>query len=641
MPAGPITSEQVDPFAAASSARPGGGRVIRWSSSFGLPLLGKELIEQSARKRTYVIRVVYATLLFVTAYLIFHDTLQTGTTSPLAVLGSGREMFVSLVGLQFAGIYCFMPAMTCGVLTQEKERASLQLLFLTRLGPWTILFEKLLGRLVPMLGFLLLSLPLLAFAYSLGGISLEYVLAGVWMLVLAMIQMGTLALLCSAFFRTTVGAFIWSYLLAMAMFFGPGIAWLLIWFVTGIGSDDFVHAWGGDEMSWVPLATFPWFGPAATYIPMLNGGIAWRPLAVHSVLVLGTSSVYLVLARVFLIRRAFMAPGNAVLRIFKLVDRTFVRLNDNPLTRGFEFAGDAPPLPGEAPVAWRETAKRSLGKTRYLLRVFLAIEAPVAFLCLMFASLGADSQGEPLSLLLFLVWIVAVLIIAAQAANLIAGERSHQTLDVLCVSPLAGREIIQQKFQAVRRLMVVLMVPFLTVFFFVCAMRWRIPSSYYGLSRMREFDLPLYAVCSLLSVSIYLPMVAWLSFLIGLKVRTQARAIGGAMAAIVAWCVVPLVFVVMPLGNLLQGWGMRQDVTRWASLLSPAMIIPYNEFEWLREFTDFAWPAVILNFAVYATILIVIRWLCMRNADRWLGRSESTWKSTRTGIRRLVAHLTE
>src|SRR5579859_7819642 len=94
--------------------------------SLGLPLLGKELIEQAARKRTYGVRVLYASLLFLSAYLLFYETLRIGTASPLAVLGRGRAMFTTLVALQFSGIYFFMPAMTCSVLTQEKERASLQ-----------------------------------------------------------------------------------------------------------------------------------------------------------------------------------------------------------------------------------------------------------------------------------------------------------------------------------------------------------------------------------------------------------------------------------------------------------------------------------------------------------------------------------
>src|SRR6516165_1013319 len=200
---------------------------MRLSRAFGLPLLAKELLEQSARRRTYVVRVVYATLLFVSAFLLFFDILRSGASSPLAVLGKGREMFETLVRLQFGGVYLFMPAITCGVLTLEKERASLPLLIVTRLGPWTIVFEKLLSRVIPMAGFLLLSLPLLAFAYSLGGIAGSQIAAAMWMLFLTTFQMGTVAILCSAYFRTTVGAFIGSYLLSLALMFGPALVLLI------------------------------------------------------------------------------------------------------------------------------------------------------------------------------------------------------------------------------------------------------------------------------------------------------------------------------------------------------------------------------------------------------------------------------
>src|SRR5882762_2323326 len=102
--------------------------MTQWISRLRLPLLGSELIEQAARKRTYVVRVVYASLLFLAAFLFFYETLSVGKASPLAVLGSGREMLTTLIGLQFAGIYAFMPAMMSSVITHEKERASLQLL---------------------------------------------------------------------------------------------------------------------------------------------------------------------------------------------------------------------------------------------------------------------------------------------------------------------------------------------------------------------------------------------------------------------------------------------------------------------------------------------------------------------------------
>ena len=575
-------------------------------ANIGLPLLAKELLEQAARKRTYIVRVVYAALLFFAAFLFFYDALKVATASPMAVLGRGKELFAILVGLQFAGIYFFMPAMTCAVLTHEKERASLQLLFLTRLGPWTILFEKLTSRLIPMLGFLLLSLPLLAFAYTLGGISPEFLASSVWLLALAVIQMGTLALACSAWFRSTVGAFIWSYILELAMLFGPALGCLFIYSLTGLNIHD-------------EHVIFPMFGPAF-FEPYGAGRITSAPLIAHSVLLLGTSAICLGLARVFVVGRAFAPPGNAVLSIFKRLDKIFLRLNDNPITRGRTIVGDRAALPESEPVGWRETTKRSLGKTQYLLRVFIAVELPVAAICLMaiFASLDAT----PMSILLVPVGIVSVLMIAVQSASLIAGERTHQTLDVLCATPLLGHEIIRQKFRSVRRLMLVLLVPFLTIFFFESSMKWEMPRESWRVQMgYREFDLKLYLACSLLTVGVYLPMFAWLSLYVGLRVKTQAKAIMGSLAAILAWCVAPLVFILMPLTILVDprpdsGFG-------FVALLSPASIMAFNEDGYWRNVADSPWLAVAVNFAGYGVITLWLRQLCYSRADRLLGRLAS------------------
>jgi ABC-type transport system involved in multi-copper enzyme maturation permease subunit len=582
-------------------------------TNFGLPLLAKELIEQAARKRTYIVRVVYAVLLFFAAFLFFYDILKVGTASPLAMLGSGRQLFEVLVGLQFAGIYFFMPAMTCAVLTHEKERASLQLLFLTRLGPWTILFEKLTSRLIPMFGFLLLSLPLLAFAYTLGGISPAFLAGGIWLLSLAVIQMGTLALACSAWFRTSVGAFIWSYVLTLGMFFGPALGWLIVHLLTGF---DIEHI--AQNMSQTHLLIFPFFGPAFFMFHQM-GGIADGLLIAHSVLVLGSSGLCLVLARAFIVRRAFAPPGNAVLSVFKRLDKIFLWLNDNPITRGKTFVGDTARLPDDEPVAWRETAKRSLGKTQYLLRVFIAIELPVAAVCLMI--IFDTYSAEPLSILLVPVGIVSVLMVSAQAASLIAGERSHQTLDVLCTTPLSGRDIVRQKFRSVRRLMLVLLVPFLTIFFFECAMKWNMPGRYGSLHQygFRGFSLPLYLTCSFLTVGVYLPMFAWLSLYIGLRVNTQARAITGSLAAILAWCVVPLLFVCMPLAIMFRAASPDSGIG-YSLLLSPASIIAINEEGQWRSLANLPWFAVAVNFAAYGLITLWLRKLCYSRADRLLGR---------------------
>lgn len=601
----------------------------RTLNRLGLPVLAKELVEQAARKRTYVTRVLYASILFFMAFIFLYDIFRVGSASPTAVLGRGREMFNKLVNLQFAGIYLFMPAITCSVLTQEKERASLQLLFLTRLGPWAILFEKLLSRLIPMFFFLLLSLPLLAFAYTLGGISPEQLWSGVGLLALAIVQMGTLALFCSAFFRTTSGAFIWSYLLAIALLFGPVLAWLALDTLFGFNPVKFVEfltggPWGGSGLT--PVVVVPFFGAGLTIAARMGASVPREALAVHAVLVLGASALCLFLARFFLVRRAFLPSGNMVLNVFRTFDRIFLKLNNNPVTRNIVFTGKTVSLPEDDPIGWRETSKRSLGIPRYLMRVFVALEVPVAALCLVviFNSLSA----APLSPLLFLVWGVAVLIVSAQSASFIAGERSHQTLEVLCATPLEGREIVTQKYRAARRLMIVLLVPFFTIFFFKAAMKWRMPTYGRGFGNPDAFSLPLYLACSFLSVAIYLPLAAWLSLLIGLKLRTQARAVVASLAALVAWCVLPVMLVAIPLEILtLRSGILDRNTVNLTTLLSPAMIIPFNEFDGLDRVGPSPWLTVIGNFMAYGALMLACRWLCLSQADRLLGRLEAKQSS--------------
>ena len=589
----------------------------------GLPLLTKELLEQAARRRTYVIRVLYAVLLFLIGFLLFYDILDRRSQSAFAVLGRGRQMFDALVGLQFAGIYLFMPTITCGVLTQEKERSSLELLFLTRLGPWTILLEKLLSRLVPMLSFLMMSLPLLAFAYSLGGISQEYFWSGVWLLAVTTLQGGTLALMCSAFFRTTVGAFISTYLLGAAILFIPIITAVLLheWRLLELDPLlEFVNLafFSGSRLVRHPAdiaATL--FGPFVFFELGRRAGLA--EMLIAGLPMLASAASFLVLARVFVLRRAFVPHRNPLLKFFRYLDTVFTSMNER-LARGVILVSESTTLPEDEPIAWRETAKKSLGTIRYLFRVFVALEVPTAAICVLIALYESAGDIEGASVLLFLIWIIAALLVSVAATSLISGERSHQTLDVLLTSPLTGREIVLQKMRGVRRLITVLLVPFLTVFALEAWWKWEFADySRFGQQRL-EFSRPAYLMCSLLSVLIYLPLIAWVSLLIGLRVRSQSKAIISAVAAIAIWCIAP--FLVPITSEILFGPSRMEAGMSYFLLISPAWIIGTNEFYEYHSFGS-AWGPIVVNFALYGALLYGIRLQVLVNADRWLGRNHA------------------
>jgi hypothetical protein len=193
---------------------------------------------------------------------------------------------------------------------------------------------------------------------------------------------------------------------------------------------------------------------------------------------------------------------------------------------------------------------------------------------------------------------------------------------VLCTTPLSGRDIVLQKVRGVRRLILVLLVPFFTLFLCEAWLRK------FGLHRYQwgedNFSFVLYLFWSALAVAIYLPLVAWLSLAIGLVLRTQARAMIGSMAAIVAWCAVPFIFCFLPLSIALSGTGSDALVT-CTSLACPATIIFWNEIESSflhREFGDAFWLLYVFNFAFYGVALVFFRTTCLMNANRWLGRAE-------------------
>ena len=367
--------------------------------------------------------------------------------------------------------------------------------------------------------------------------------------------------------------------------------------------------------------------PAIFEMTSISNAPVWE-LAIASVPICTLTLTMLLLARLFIVRRAFLSPTNVFLRILKWLDAFFTKLNDNRITKGRVLLADTLPLNTITdPVAWRETTKSTLGSLRYLIRLFILMEAPIVTIGLLL--IMANGSHIPLTLMLMLLWVVVALIVAVKATTLIAGERSRETLDVLLTTPLRSSEIVKQKFRGVTRLMWVLAVPLLTcVLLKVAIVQVGTGNDPYGNSARRG-GWVVYLVCAVLEIGIYLPLVAWLSLFIGIRIRSQSKAIFATLATLVAWCVLPVFFVMLMFEAL--GWHGSGQLF---CLASPAAIIPFNEFFDLDEFlarpmgvssrsarATAEWVAVILNFTVYGAIMFAIRSLCLTDLDRRLGRS--------------------
>ena len=506
-----------------------------------LPLLRRELTELSSRRRTYVIRFVGAIIVLTAVMLYFNYQVAmlessgygVGSGNPNRYLGAGEPIFKAIVPMLFVSVQLLMPALICGSITIEKERNTIGTLFVTRLSPMTIVLEKLGSRLVPMFTFLLLTFPVLAVVYSLGGVETTLLLGTLWLLFCECLLYASIGLLCSSWFATTVTAFIWSYVLTglLAVF-------------SGLFANDLPTALPTPFYLWIAAfqgISTSGFGPGTSALVAESSSGVLQTLAQMQFVVKTTlpslfvTTVMVLMARVFLVRRAFISSASVMLRVFKSIDGFFVRLNDRT-TGGMVLMKDYNSLPYFDPVSWRERSKKSLGKARYLFRILIVMEVPTLFICTGAATVTASADFSGLRVLLLLVWAIVAMILAMKGATVISAERVRETLDALLSTPLTAKEILTQKVSGMHRLMIVLAIPILSVHLTLLLLNVDLLTMFSSSQRM--FNVGWYIVSCILTTFLTMQILAWLAVLLGLRSKSQSRSAMTAICLIAAWVLV-------------------------------------------------------------------------------------------------------
>jgi ABC-type transport system involved in multi-copper enzyme maturation permease subunit len=509
---------------------------------FGLPMLAKDLAEMAQHRRTYVVRVAFALLTFIMSAILFVPTYRAARWSPGGLLGQGEMLLNILYVIETVGLWLFVPAIASGALTAEKERNMLQLLFITKLGPWTILIEKLLSRLVPIATFLLISSPLLLVGYLMGGLTpADLELAAIGLAITAF-EVACFSLFCSAYCATTASAFVATYVTMAGVFFAP---YLVIATLTAIDSEY-------RELTGHRAAFFTLFDPpqgqagiamAAASTQGLSADLLFQertapgplrpfhrhpfPLCVMSFCGIG----FLLLARWAIVSRAAPQPSYWLRGLFRRLDAIWKRINDQ-VARGILIGRSREDLPDYRPVAWRERRRGNLGQFSDFVRILLLLEVPILLYTVLYLRIARSNIATreyaygafviPGTVL----WSIALLVVFVRSAGLIAAEKARQTLDVLVSTPLSLSALVGDKLRGLRRAMVVVAVPI-----FLQAMIVDTVHSPGG-------PLGLMTVINLL---VLLNLAAQLAFLCGLRAQTQGRAVVLAMSVFVAWSALPVI----------------------------------------------------------------------------------------------------
>jgi ABC-type transport system involved in multi-copper enzyme maturation permease subunit len=566
---------------------------------FGVPLLVKDLTELAARRRTYIVRGLYAALLFTVFGLVLHSEAAGLVGGSSQLLGLGGRLFWWVVGLQLAGIYVFLPAMVSGCITEEKEKRTLELLLVTDLTPAEIVMQKFVGRITPMLTMLLLSMPLMTVCYAYGGLSSGQVLVAALALLATCVEVGAYTVMVSALKRTG-GEALWATYAC-----GGGVLLFL-------------------SFCMAPLAAMMWGtsgGKGGVFLALLVSGFGLVPgaaIAAHGFSGLGAAMVsllpvgywvllFLAKARKHLVEQALPSP--------KMHGATFAGALE-----GFFRYGDGTPkpkrpgalegLPDDEPIVWRELGRSSLRWRKPFVYSLVAAETAALVLGLGFGSMtrpGAEASG--ITFLVLVLWAIAAISVTILAARPFAPERANRTLDILLTTPMSGEHIVRQKATAARRLMVLLAVPILTLI----ATEAIVEATRY--SRAQQVG---YLLAATASVLVFLPGFAWVSTLIGLRSRDSRRAMLVALGVVLVWNVAP---------PLLGDWLAALTRNAWAAeatylgYLSPAALIMSAESGLVVSGDiELRLAPAAASLAASALAILMVRRACLMNADRWLGR---------------------
>ena len=193
------------------------------------PIVEKEYRSRMRTWRSPAAMTVYILLLGGLGWAIFSSEASSAQNAlnPGQAAGFGQSLFLWLIIFQMVLLAFITPALTAGAISSERERQTMDLLFVTRLPPFSILWGKLLASMSFALLLLLLSVPIFSLVFLFGGIELDQLASAFLVTAVAALTLGIIGLACSTAFHRTLPATVTAYGAAFILLAGSFLYGLL------------------------------------------------------------------------------------------------------------------------------------------------------------------------------------------------------------------------------------------------------------------------------------------------------------------------------------------------------------------------------------------------------------------------------
>jgi ABC-type transport system involved in multi-copper enzyme maturation permease subunit len=394
------------------------------------PVFVYEWLTASRRWQMYALRALFVGVLFLAVAVIWYAKaemeLRTAAVDRNAHARAGEALFYAFFGTLISMTLLVAPGATAGAVCQDKASGSLLHLLVTDLSSTEIVLGKLAVRLLPLLGLVVASVPVLSLCLWLGGIDPEAMLVAYVVTLGVAVLGGALAFLLSVWGRKTYEVLLATYLFEVM---------LLLAYPIGLIVDGVLRqTWLGPYVTWTNpyrLAFSPYLFRGATDL----GDLTW-----FMSLCFGMSAVCTLLAvltiRLVTVRQASSPPP---------------RRRRKPLLRRPRWLT---PRLDRNPVLWREWHRHRPSRwVRFVWAVYI-LGAVTGTTLVIYMEVGRNNRmgGETGAIISALQVSVGLLLASVGAVTSLAEERAQGSLDVLLATPLSTRSIVWGKWRGAFRL---------------------------------------------------------------------------------------------------------------------------------------------------------------------------------------------
>jgi len=203
------------------------GRPGRWVQKWVRnPVLRREMQERMETRRGAVAITFWLVLLSAAFLLVYQANATLGDFQGAVVdVGRiGREIFEWVLFVMLLLVLFLVPAFTSSTVAGERERQTLVPLQVTLLSPEQIVIGKIAAAVVFVLLLVVLTAPLLAASFLIGGVSISDIGRGLLMVLLTAVVVGSLGVACSARSKRVQSATVLTYAIVLLMAVGTLIA---------------------------------------------------------------------------------------------------------------------------------------------------------------------------------------------------------------------------------------------------------------------------------------------------------------------------------------------------------------------------------------------------------------------------------